>query len=524
MLPVFDRFPIRKKLTLLVVGSAALIATLLAAAFIVQYIRSSKTRLVEELQLLNTIIGESNIIPLIYDQKAEALRKLEAFSTKKTVDTVCIYYDYGDLFVTYQTHPEIYRCPEHAQMTTQHLPGRFSVTQPVIHQGYKVGTVHISSTTDEIISDVYAYMLYAFAFLLGALGLGYLLSIVFQRIISNPIADLATIAKDFSHNHDTSIRATKRANDELGALADSLNEMLNTIAISNNKLKHYNMMLEQQVTDRTRDLQFTVHRLEKANEDKSLWISNMTHEIRTPIHGMRSFSKFGADSVKAAIEGKEALDLPQYANFFERCYQSANRLNYLIEGILDLSKMNAGKMNFHYEQCPIFDILRISHDELQHKWEPKNITVIFDPHEQPEILLICDKNKLIQVVTNLLGNAIKFSPENGIITIRVEERTHRYFNGTIEGVDICIKDQGPGIPTGEEEAIFDTFVQSSTTYDGSGGTGLGLSIAREIVRAHNGEIRAQNNPEGEPGCTFMFWVAKVPLSDEQMSENVGDTA
>jgi signal transduction histidine kinase len=115
--------------------------------------------------------------------------------------------------------------------------------------------------------------------------------------------------------------------------------------------------------------------------------------------------------------------------------------------------------------------------------------------------LVCDPDKILQVLINLLSNAIKFTDENGSIAIQC--------SATDATAEIAIQDSGIGIPESELETVFDKFVQSSKTKNGAGGTGLGLAICREIVQAHHGKIWAENNPQG--GARFILRLPLNPL-------------
>ncbi|MCD6034551.1 MAG: hypothetical protein K0R63_292 [Rickettsiales bacterium] len=523
LLTAFLNKPVKFKLTMMVMLITSMSVILACIAFLKYDIESTKQGMIDELELVGEIIGKRTAPGMQFigaENKEKAEENLRDLQSKTSVILACIYKEAGGVLASYIPNDSI-ACANTLPTLGIYTEGDYLIVHQLITavNGKTVGSIFVKADMREVNKHVIQIIIGTFILMIVILLIAFALTQQLQKIISGPVNNLINTVHSITQNSDYSARAQVLYTDEIGQLADSFNFMMNEIDISQgqleemtNQLRHTNTNLERLVSDRTRDLQFTIERLEKANDDKNLWISNMTHEIRTPIHGMKMFSKFGVDALGWAIKGEKEADLKQYSSFFEKCHQAANRLNYLIEGILDLSKMNAGKMNFHYEECLIYDILRISHDELQHKWLPKNITVKFEPGDMPDFRITCDKNKMIQVVTNLLGNAIKFSPENGQITIRVTEKVHKFFNGNIDAIDVSITDQGMGIPAGEEEKIFETFVQSSKTYDGSGGTGLGLSISREIIRAHNGEVKAYNNPEGEPGCTFLFWVAKVPLS------------
>ncbi|MEE9297270.1 MAG: PAS domain S-box protein [Phycisphaerae bacterium] len=201
---------------------------------------------------------------------------------------------------------------------------------------------------------------------------------------------------------------------------------------------------------------------EAANQAKSEFLANMSHEIRTPLHGILSFARFGVDKALTA-------DSQKLLNYFQKIDISAKRLMALLSDLLDLAKIEAGKMRFEFKPADLRTVLRSVENEFRSLLARRNITIDYSEPAN-EVRLTLDQNRMMQVVRNLLSNAAKFSPEGG--TIRMNVNTHD------EGVEISIRDHGVGIPEEELETIFGKFVQSSKTKSGAGGTGLGLSICR----------------------------------------------
>ena len=236
---------------------------------------------------------------------------------------------------------------------------------------------------------------------------------------------------------------------------------------------------------------------ESASRAKSEFLSNMSHELRTPMHAIISFSEMGEKKISSAGPDK----LSQY---FSRIRQSGNRLLTLLNDLLDLAKLEADKMQYDMRRSD----MRVLIDEAIQEFTPlaqqAAVELAFpDSITTPAVL---DSKRIGQVIRNLLSNALKFTAHGSTVRVSVEERTGPLPSDTEKGVMLSVEDGGPGIPEEELESIFDKFIQSSKTKDGSGGTGLGLAICREIVADHHGRIWAENRAHG--GAVFHVWLPR----------------
>jgi len=260
------------------------------------------------------------------------------------------------------------------------------------------------------------------------------------------------------------------------------------------------LVLKAESEEHEQELIIQRERAELANRTKSEFLANISHELRTPMHAILGFSSLGNDRVHSATNEK-------IASYFSRINQSGERLLYLLNDLLDLSKLEAGQMQFQYNNNDIKEIVDKVVAELSPLLEERSLTVDIE-HTAVNTMVVSDEAKIAQVIRNLLSNAIKYSPVGSEIYIYFDvTRLYRYGNrlgkSTVLALSVSIKDLGKGLPEGEFESVFDEFIQSSDTNTSVGGTGLGLSISKAIIEKHGGVISASNSI-GALGAVFTF--------------------
>jgi signal transduction histidine kinase len=235
---------------------------------------------------------------------------------------------------------------------------------------------------------------------------------------------------------------------------------------------------------------------QQVDRAKSEFLSNMSHELRTPMHAIMNYASMAQKRVQT-VTPDEKTD-----KYLHNISLAAQRLLRVINDLLDLSKMEAGKMSFEFARVDLAHVLDSATSELDPLLKEKDIHMDVQGADAKMVAEL-DRCRITQLMVNLLANAIRYSPPTGTITVRFATASHPA-NPQEQVVSCSIHDQGIGIPQDELESIFDKFVQSTKTKSNAGGTGLGLSICRQIMDAHHGKIWAENAKEG--GACFHFWI------------------
>ena len=262
------------------------------------------------------------------------------------------------------------------------------------------------------------------------------------------------------------------------------------------------------------ELKITNRKLQKLERLKSEFISIVSHELRTPLTAIKN----AMDIILSGKAGEMTENIEKFVSMGKR---NATRLSGIINDLLDISKIEAGKMDFKFELINIEPVIEYVKNNLTEVAREKDLTIKYLPSEKP-VQIYADSNRLEQVLTNLVSNAIKFSPEAGEIEVTtkiVNARELQYDNSFEEDIknlqgnylQVCVEDHGIGIERKDLNHVFDKFAQIENSLSRKiGGTGLGLPIARQLIESHNGAIWCDS--EINKGSRFYF---VIPIANDK---------
>lgn len=477
---------IRTKIILLIV----LVSTInIILASIVHFYYEKKlyyNHITEKLRILSDLIGDYNSATILFSDEQNATNYLSSLKADKHVENALLLLPDSSVLAQYKkpNHQSLNIYQFRLLSDTTALDDNYLViSRPVFFKGEAIATIRIEYSLSEykIKQKQYAKVLIIMIVLsiITATFLAYLL----QTSITRPLFLLSKTMNRISIKKDYSIRAGIKGYDEVGKLTEGFNFMIQQIEEQNNKLK----------TAKAES--------DSALKTKERFLANMTHELRTPLNSIVGLSNLLEET--ALNENQK-----EYINHIKI---SSDHLLAIINDLLEFSKLGSGKLQIEKSS---FSIRRtIDRIERSMEFELKNRKLRFKAIIDDSVphFLIGDEHRLNQILINLIGNAIKFTPK-GSITVELKTTLNTAENIFVE-FRVC--DTGIGIAKEKQAYIFESFTQESAeTNRQYGGTGLGLAITKQLVELQNGKIWVES--EKFEGSCFIF---TIPYDKKESPEN-----
>jgi signal transduction histidine kinase/DNA-binding response OmpR family regulator len=518
MLGTKDR-SIAQRLTWMNMLVCTVALVLACAAFIGYDLVTFRVARVSNLSMQAQILGSNTITALVFDDPESAGKTLAALKADPHILSAAIYTDKGRLFATYSRSasapipdpPSILK----GQVESDWIGNNeIRLARFIILDGKPSGLIFIRSDVEALHDRLKLYLGIACLVLFTSLVVALVVSSVFRKSVAQPIVQLAEVARQVSAHRSYSLRVARvHGHGEVSILIDSFNQMMEQIEKGKASLQKAHDELELRVEERTAELVAAQREVEaysesilRAKEDierasrfKDQFLSTMSHELRTPLNAVLGFSELLADVRYGPLTERQA----RYVNHI---HTSGHHLLRLINDILDLSKIEAGRLQLSLEDVPVDTCFADVCESLQPLVDKNAHRLI--QHSQHGLTVRADGTRFKQMLMNLLGNAIKFTPKGGKIELAASQAGNM--------IRIEVRDSGPGIPPEERRRIFEAFHRMQQSDKASEGTGLGLAITRRLVELHGGQLDVESQPGA--GSCFYFTLPGACCSESQQNQ------
>jgi signal transduction histidine kinase/CheY-like chemotaxis protein len=498
--------PIARKLALLVAVNTLIALVLISLVFTVGAALKVYRDTQEELLTLAMVIGENSRAALAFGDSRSATDTLAALRARAGIAAARLVDPLGIVFASYAaTGARADNSSAPHRLVAALLPTTLSMSYPIAEGAATIGSVEIEADISHVwlglARDLALIAMIAMALTALALFFGLRL----HRIVTVPLTTLASVSRHVSRQKDYGVRASKRGDDEIGALVDDFNHMLAEIETRDAALRAERETLEQRVAERTAQLSVAKDEAERANAAKSEFLSRMSHELRTPLNAILGFAQLLAGEHEAPLA-------PQQADNVREILRAGDHLLTQVNEILDLARVESGRIELNFQAVPLAALAAECVARVRPLAERHRISIT--PDIAADLGVRADYGRLAQVLLNLLSNAIKYNRDHGWIRVSAVP--------TAFGLRIEVRDSGRGIAASQMARLFKPFERLESSYDGIEGTGIGLALVKMLVEAMDGTIGVDSEV-GVGSCFHVeLRVAPLPVAEEvRTSEHHG---